>query len=77
MKQILVIIIMLFSTPAYADNFICNVKVKKACDVKVCNSAEILDDDFRLINEYSYKIVFVSDKAKIKSQYQVGIFQDL
>ena len=75
MKPLLLTIALLFSTPAWADNFVCNVKVKKACDAKGCNSAEILDDDFRLINEQSDTIMIGSDKAEIKSQYQAGIFK--
>ena len=73
MKPLLLIIALLFSTPAWADNFVCNVKVKKACDAKGCNSAIL--DEFRLINEQSDTIMIGSDKAEIKSQYQAGIFK--
>ena len=75
MKPLLLTIALLNSTPAWAESFVCNLKVKKACDAKGCNSAEILDDDFRLINEQSDTIMLGTDKAEIKSQYQAGIFK--
>ena len=75
MRTILTILTLMFATQTMAEKYVCNVTAKSVCGELGCESAEILNDDFRIIDENQKTYEIGSDKFSLVSSETSGAFK--
>jgi len=65
----------MFGTQATASKYVCNVTAKTVCGKLGCESSEILNDDFRIIDEDKRTYEIGTDEFSLAGSETSGAFK--
>jgi hypothetical protein len=74
MRNLLIILMLMFGTQATAGKYVCNVTAKTVCGELGCESSEILNDDFRIIDEDKRTYEIGTDEFSLAGSETSGAF---
>ncbi len=74
MRNLLIILMLMFGTQATASKYVCNVTAKTVCGELGCESSKILNDDFRIIDEHKRTYEIGTDQFSLAGTESSGAF---